>query len=370
MDNYRDIIKEALQINLITLAVVALFYFCSPFLFSILSTNQDDVWLLSKYVSMRNNHDSPKYCDDILICDISGVATRDSIVSILETLHSYSPAAVGCDIIFPKTSLNDSITDAALARAVASFPAIAMAVRPVYDATGNVVNIEESFFDAKYKGDVTVYPSGKYFFSGNNIPYISFPCMLAQLVKGEIVYPEKEHSLNYANRYFKVKTIDGLSKDDVEGKVVLVGDINDLRDYVDLEFSVSDQHYGRTQAAVNRISGILLHAYATAAILEEDWIIIIPGWISLLVGFVASFGLSILIRYWRLKRWKLAYLKVLQYVFILFMIWVCFPIYMNFNIIFNPLYFTIAIAMYDYSYALLDIVKVLIGKIAQLRKKC
>ena len=369
--DYKGIIKEALQVNIVTLVVVSVIYLCSPLLFSILSTKQDETWLLSKYVSMRNNRDLEKYCDKVVICDISGVGTRDSIVSILGTLQSYAPAAIGCDIIFPQTSLNDPAADTALANAVASFPAMVMAARPVYDATGNIMHVEESFFESKYKGDVTVYPDGKFNFTSNGLPYISFPCMLAQVAKGdEIDYPKRKFSINYASRFIKAMPIDELRKEDVEGKVVLMGDKNDLRDYIDLKFVLFDRNYNQQGTTVNRVAGILLHAYATAAILEEDWVIIIPGWISLLIGFIAAFSLSILTRYWRLKRWKLAYMKILQYLFILFMIWVCYPIYKNFNLIFNPLYFTIAIAMYDYSYAILDISKTIVGKIGKLIKRC
>ena len=69
---------------------------------------------------------------------------------------------------------------------------------------------------------------------------MNFASLVAEKAVGNISYPSAEYAVNYTNRYFPVAGIDDICKEDVEGKIVLLGDTEDLRDYVDIDFDLSE----------------------------------------------------------------------------------------------------------------------------------
>lgn len=366
----KELVKDALKVNLITLVVFAFMYVFYNSAFSFFSTGKDGVWLLSKYVTFKNNGRAPVYDDNILICSIAGVNSRDSIAAIIERLESYSPAAIGCDIIFSESSGIDSLHDARLKRAVEGNERIVVAQRPVLDGLGNLCSVEESIFENATNGDVTVYSDGSHaretVIDGRK--FVNFASLVAEKAIGEIKYPSREFAVNYTNRYFPVMGIDEITPADVEGKIVLLGDTEDLRDYIDLDFAVTDHRYASMMATAQRVPGVFMHAYTIYSIVNDDWVIMVPKWISLLFGFIASFFLSLLGKVWISKGIPRCYFKCVHLALFTFMIWVSYPIYVWFGLIISPLYFTIGVAMSDFSTAGLDAFRHLKGKLKNRKK--
>ncbi len=356
MFKHKELVKDALKVNLLTLAVFALMYVFYSNAFSFFSTGKDGVWLLSKYVTFKNNGRAPVYDDNILICTIAGVNSRDSIAAIIEKIDSYAPAAIGCDIIFSKASGVDSLHTNRLKRIVEGNSKIVVAQRPVLDGLGRLASVEESIFERSNKGDVTVYTDGSH--SSESViegrTFVNFSTLVAQTANVEIDYPTKEFAVNYTNRYFPVLSVDEITREDVEGKIVLLGDTEDLRDYIDMDFAMTDHRYTTLMTTSKRIPGVFLHAYTIASMINDDWIIVMPKWISLLFGFIASFFLSLLGKYWIFKGIPRCYFKCVHLVLFTFMIWVSYPLYVGFDLIMSPLYFTIGVAMNDFSTAGLD----------------
>ena len=359
MGKYKGIVSEALKINAFTLVVFALLYFFCNSLFSYFSTGKDGDWLLSRYVTLKNNGRPPVYEDNIFICSIAGVNSRDSIATIIDKLTSYNPLVIGCDIIFSQASGIDSLHNVHLKQAVEGNEKIIVAQRPVLDGLGRLSSVEESIFENSTAGDVTVYSDGSHiketYIEGRK--FVGFAHLIASTAMGDVKYPAAEHSINYTNRYFPVAGIDDICKEDIEGKIVLLADTEDLRDYVDLDFAIADHRFYENLTTSKRVPGIFLHAYAIAAMVNNDWIITVPKWISLLLGFVASFFLCLLGRYWALKGIPRCYFKCVHLALFTLMIWMCYPLYRVFDIIISPLYFTIGVAMTDFSAAGLDILR-------------
>lgn len=371
MGKRKGIIKEALKVNAFTLVVFALLYFFCNGLFSLFSTGQDGEWLLSQYVTLKNNGRSPVYEENILICTIAGVNSRDSIAAIIERLNGYNPLAIGCDIIFSRASGIDSLQSLHLKQAVEGNSRIVVAQRPVLDGLGRLSSVEESIFENSIAGDVTVYSDGCHFretyIEGQK--FVSFSSLVAETAVGNIEYPSEKYAINYTNRYFPVLGIDDICREDVEGKIVLLGDTEDLRDYVDLDFATADHRFHETLATSKRVPGIFLHAYAVATMINGDWIVTVPKWISLLLGFTASFLLCLLGEYWEVKGIPRCYFKCVHLVLFTLMIWMCYPLYLAFDIIISPLYFTIGVAMTDFSAAGLDTLRYLKAKLSKLVRK-
>ncbi len=366
----KELVKDALKVNLITLIVFALMYvFCNN-AFSFFSTGKDGVWLLSKYVTFKNNGRAPVYEDNILICTIAGVNSRDSIAAIIEKLNSYNPKAIGCDIIFSASSGIDSLHDARIKRAVECNERMVVAQRPVLDGLGNLSSVEESIFENVTQGDVTVYSDGSHTreteIEGRK--FVNFASLVAEKAMGSVEYPSREFAVNFTNRYFPVMGIDEITPQDVEGKIVLLGDTEDLRDYIDLDFSVTDHRYASLMTTSKRVPGVFLHAYTIASIVYDDWVIMVPKWISLLFGFIASFFLCLLGKYWIFKGIPRCYFKCVHLVLFTFMIWISYPLYTLFGLIVSPLYFTIGVAMSDFSTAGLDAFRHLKGLLKNRKK--
>ncbi len=369
--DFKELIKEALKVNILTLVVFAILYVCCDSLFSFFSTGKDGSWLLSKYVTLKNNGRTPVYEDNILICSIEGISSRDSIAAIVEKLESYHPRVIGCDIIFSHASGIDSLHNQNLRRAVEGCERIVVAQRPVFDGLGRLSSVEESIFEGCMKGDVTVYADGSH--SRTNIigemEFVNFASLIAETAYGEkIRYPSGDYSVNYTNRYFPVLKIDDITSADVEGKIVILGDTEDLRDYVDVDFALVDHRYSSTLSTSRRVPGVFLHAYAVASMINDDWIVVIPKWISLMLGFIASFFLTLLGKYWTYRGIPRCYFKCVHLVVFTFMIWICYPLYLIFDIIASPLYFTIGVAMSDFSVAGLDSFRHLRSKLVKKEK--
>lgn len=365
MSKYNGIIKESLKVNLLTLAVFTFMYFFFNSIFSFFSTGNDGIWLLSKYVTLKNNGKAPVYDENILICSITGVNSRDSIASIIKKLKSYNPLVIGCDIIFAESSGIDSLQSLTLKRVVEGNEKIIVAHRPILDGLGKLSSVEESIFENCIKGDVTVHKDGTYsretYIEGRK--FINFASLIAETAHNDIKYPSGEYFINYTNRYFPIMEISEITCEDIKDKIVILGDTEDLRDYIDLDFAVTDHKYSNTLSTSRRVPGVMLHAYSVASMINGDWIRMVPKWISLLFGFVASFFLCLLSKYWDLKSIPRCYFKCVHLTLFTFMIWLCYPLYLAFDIIISPLYFTIGVAMSDFSSAGLDTFRHIKGKL-------
>jgi len=370
MQKYKGIIKDSLKVNLLTLAVFAFMYFFFNNAFSFFSTGKDGGWVLSQYVTLKNNGKAPVYDDNILICSVTGTNSRDSIASIIERLDSYNPLVIGCDIIFAQASGVDSLQNLRLKRAVEGNGKIIVAQRPVFDGLGRLCSIEESIFENTIKGDVTVYSDGTHsretFIEGRR--FVNFASLVAETAYNDIRYPSGEYFINYTNRYFPIMEIDDITCEDVEGKIVILGDTEDLRDYIDIDFAVTDHRYSNTLSTSERVPGVLLHAYSIASMINGDWILMVPKWISLLFGFIASFFLCLLSKYWNLRGIPRCYFKCVHLALFTFMIWISYPLYLAFDIIMSPLYFTIGVAMSDFSSAGLDTFRHLRSKLQKNKR--
>ena len=370
MGKYKGAIKDALLANMLTLVVLSILYVFAGSLFSFFSTGKDSSWLLSKYVTFKNNGRAPVYEDNVLICSIEGVSSRDSIAAIIGRLNSYGPSAIGCDIIFSQASGVDSMQNIRLKQAVEGNGKIIVAQRPVLDGLGRLSHVEESIFEDCLSGDVTVYSDGSHsrdtFIDG--VKFENFASLVAETACGEVRYPKRQYSVDYTYRYFPVMGIDDIVESDVKGKIVLLGDTEDLRDYIDMDFAMTDHRYSNTMTTSKRVPGVFLHAYAVASMVNDNWIIAVPNWISLILGFIASFFLTLLGKCWTLKGIPRCYFKCVHLAVFTFMIWVCYPLYLWFDVIMSPLYFTIGVAMSDFSLAGLDMARHIKSKLPIRRK--
>ncbi len=325
----------------------------SVYLFPFISTDQDSAWLLSHIVQLKNHIKRPVSDDKIVICDLDGINSRDSIAKVFEMLESFSPKVIGCDIIFPKSSGIGSESTGKLKGVVESFDNVVTAVRVVQDGMGEYFYMEESIFEDNKMGNIHVYPNGIYikeFACGDSV-YKNFSSVVAEYVKGDVAYPLQEFAIDYSNKQYDVVTVGQLSEKRIKDKIVLVGDLSDFRDYIDLDFPVTDHRYFEREKVFYRVPGLYLHAYAISSILDNNWIRIASDDLSILIGFVFTFLLCLIRELLRRKKrilWRL-FFKISQVAFIVVAFIAIFVAYWLLDVIINPLYLTIGIALIETS---------------------
>lgn len=359
--------KNAFIISSIAYAIIFAVYKFLPICFPIISTSQNDAWLLSNYVTIDNYRNRPVADFDIVVCDLEGIMSRDSIALAIEKIESFSPKVIGCDIIFSQSSGVDTVSTNTLKRVIESYDNIILATRVIRDRLGNMSFIEESIFNGGRKGNIAVSTDGMYERTCrvNDSIYVNFASVVAEYAKEDIKYPTGNFAINYSNKYFIHKKIDELTYEDVRGKIVILGDLKDLRDYVDMDFPISDYRYYDIEEPMYRVPGAYLHAYTISSIINGDWVRIASSCFSKIFGFLYLFLVCITIEFIKDKTnnpWRFVYKGAkLGMVILLFI--VLYFIYAPLKVIMDPLYLTIGVAMIGISSTIKDFLEAKIKQI-------
>ncbi len=218
-----------------------------------------------------------RFLDDrIVVVDI-GISGREEMAEALEILALCEPAAVGLDVHFavPK----DSVTDHRLAEAISNLP---MQVIPyglsAVEGENGEFEIDQKPFFADTLSDLTYASTNlaaseqrstirkfpvKFKTNKGEIP--SFATALAALgapVTAErlLVRDHELETIDYPSREFKVIPLEDIADEaeNLAGKFVLIGAMQDA----------SDMH----ATPINSyMSGLMIHAYSLATILDGAW---------------------------------------------------------------------------------------------------
>ncbi len=162
---------------------------------------------------------------DLVIVDLSGLQSREEIAARLSQVEACQPAAVGLDIIFAQASSVDRRADDSLSRVL-----VRMKDRLVIAANRTAPVPEFSFFsDGSYReGDVRL-PDGvlRSFVPSEG----SFSAEVLSAAGYTDIYSNKERLIDFRKaELYSYPSTEHLTAAGLQGKVVLVGDIGDLRD--------------------------------------------------------------------------------------------------------------------------------------------
>ena len=224
------------------------------------------------------------YCADVAFVNLSGVHSRLEIAEGLDYISKLGPRVVAMDCIFSHNISSDSLENDSLKNVISRIPNFVSAQRIV--KKGDYLDVEQSFYsDVCYNASVNIEDGiVRHFFPDSVTVCGSKDTLTLPSFVGEILrlgYPlayknltergNDEELINYKKMQVDVydmrKILDMelfLDSFDINDRVILVGDIDDLRDY----HTIATELYG-----MRRINGTLIHAYSIATATKENRLI-------------------------------------------------------------------------------------------------
>jgi hypothetical protein len=278
---YKNLWLRSLYASLISVALCWLFYIILDFnVLDYLSKQDGESDVISYFYRIENHKSSEpeKYHsafhdDNIVIYDLAGTSSRLQIARALDSIISAQPKAVVLDVIFPQVTATDSFADSLLTSVLSR-------ANNIYTATRLTdTGIEKSFYAGTNSVHSGLANMNNYYqpyetVGGDTLYYLPY------LVLGETGKPNRSKQINYKDKhYFSMTINEPLDPSLVRDKIVLVGDLSDLRDYHDMNFPV----YGS-----RRVPGVILMAYCMTTITRGDWITITSKWWGIVLAFVLS----------------------------------------------------------------------------------
>ena len=221
---------------------------------------------------------------DIVIVDIQDCDSREEIADIVNRINQAGPQALVVDIIFSNYASASSREDSVLTAAFRQTENLILAQRNVYGEDG--WQTERSFFADEFtcrEGDVGFSPGMVRSFErsinvdGKDVP--TFVSLIANECGLEV--PSGKLLINYC----PVTTIT-LSADNVgceellKGRVVIIGDLNDRRDYHNIPVLMDGQ---------TRTSGIKIIAQEYYTLLPHNRFYTSPEWVSIIFGILMTY---------------------------------------------------------------------------------
>lgn len=311
-----------------------------------LSTQDNEADVINYYYKIENrkSDNEPYTCfyeDNVVIFDLEGSKSRYEIAEAIKNINKCNPHAIVLDVIFPRSSTTDSVSDRHLEEIVSSSPNIYTACR----IAGN--NIERSFYSEN--GNIkeglvnrTSYKNVYEIFNCDTYYYMPFAVM------GEKGENDPLRLVNYRDKEFYHITInDSITHDDVEGRIVIVGDLGDLRDTHDMPFNIDGKQ---------RIAGTMLMAHTMSTIINNSWIIKLNTLWGMIIAVVFTFFFSLFCYWMRTAqnktgkakidpRWESVLESFLRIAFVIILLLGGYSLFARCNIILNLVYTMLSIAL-------------------------
>jgi CHASE2 domain-containing sensor protein len=266
---------------ILSLALSWIFYIILDInVFDYLSKQDSEADVMNYYYSIENSASgeedivSYNFDDEIVIFDLESAKSRTTIADAIKKIETCHPKAVVLDIIFPKISETDSATDSYLSSVIASY-------KNIYAATRIADNqLERSFFAKETRipeglVNYTPYYRPQEILNGDTLQYMEYK------VVGITGKPNEARMVNYTDKKFNtIQISQPFIPEDIENKIVLVGDLHDLRDAHDMPFPIGGKW---------RVSGTVLLAYALSTVIHDSWIVRWPGYVSAIIAALLTF---------------------------------------------------------------------------------
>lgn len=325
---------DSITITVISAFIGLIFYLaCGRTLFEMFISNTQESDVLTYYYCIENRNSSMADFDtNIVLFDISGEKSRVEIANAIKKISRFNPKAIGIDIIFSEASEVNFQADSILKSTLGSLPAVVMACRAVRDGNAGTYQLEHSFFTEPENlnyglvnaNNISGYESS-YPINGTQLP--AFTSVLTG-----IDGVKKNKAVNFCNRQFEIIHIsEEILPADIEQKIVLVGDLKDLRDMHDSGFPVNGSQ---------RIAGNIINAFTISSLIHNNWITKAPIWLSLVIGIIATY-LSTVLFFWLKQRFLLGSLaerliQITEFIIVTFLGYLLFTLFsFSVNIIFS-----------------------------------
>lgn len=275
--------------------------------------------------------------DDIVIVDI-GLLDRFEIAELLTEISAMNPAAIGVDVNFEEP--RDEEVDDFLKESIANIKGLVLPLGVKESGKGFEIEDKPFFYNELPKqiyGVVNLPSKGKrspirefpvFFKMKNGDELNSYPVALAGIAKPETVELLRERGnrnevIDYISREFKVfssqDVFESERKKDIEGKIVLVGAMNEA----------NDMH----STPVNSyMSGIMIHAYALSTILNRAWYQNIPWWVDYCLAFVICYVI-VLTAISLTNKIRGILIRLAQVFFVYVAVWIGYILYVDSHVV-------------------------------------
>lgn len=331
------------------LALLLSMVMMQPFAFSttaLISSHEKKDFKITDFYNIVAESRAVRQLDENVVIVNIDEADRADIAQLIDRLAAFEPRAIGLDVTFDVP--HDSLIDDYLVSVIEASPAIvqAVTVNPVDDEGRRFELGERSFFldsatlstpgcpspalgavnlPMKMIGGVAREFAVSYpLVSDSAIP--SFPAALAAMVDSAayadllkrgggletIYYPSRIY------REFDAGDVDAHA-DDIRGRVVLIGALNDL----------GDKHASPLGYS---ISGVQIHARALSTILDRNYVSATPGWLNILVASLITF-LFLLLYVCLVAPYKAIVLRILQVAVLYLIIVISYKLFIGQNIL-------------------------------------
>lgn len=241
--------------------------------------------LTDLYFSAHSNEKVPVYDGmSVVLVDVSSCKTRGEVADVIERINAAEPRLVALDIIFPEAVSSNEEEDRHLVEALDNVENLVLAceLRPVSDSE---YELKRSFFadmiDAEegavsFPGKVVRSWCPLILAGGDTIPSLSK--VIADKLSIPIPSSLDAQLIDYAIvDTMKLEADEEWSADFLEGQVVLVGDVEDLRDThqvpVTLKTSV-------------RKSGVLIHKQILHTCFSQNYFKKVDQWLVYVVSIL------------------------------------------------------------------------------------
>ncbi|NDV47512.1 CHASE2 domain-containing protein [Paludibacter sp. 221] len=247
-----------------------------------LSKQNNEADVVNYYYKIQNRKSNDGaytafYDPEIVILDLEGTKSRVDIADAIKRVSDLLPRAIILDVIFPENSTTLQADDDYLKKTIASASNLYTAVR----IDGN--KLEKSFFQ-----DETGVQYGLANKVSHYKPYEIFGKDTLYYLPFAVIKEQKKENrnllINYSDKAFDIYPIaETLTPEDIGNRIVLIGDLQDLRDKYDMPFSIGGER---------RVSGTTLLAYNLSTALHHSWIVQAPRWIGFLLALCVCFGFT------------------------------------------------------------------------------
>lgn len=262
---------------------------------------KSDFQLSDIYTKVANRRDI-SYCSDKVLVVASDNCNREELVRMIEAIDAMHPAAIGVDINFQRPTHDDSYM-------LSVFDECQNLVLPLivsYDVEKNLFVkdewnnsfltewLEEDKFSVVNMERYTTWGpirSFRPFYTINDEKIPSFSMRLASLADKKsadafINRGNESEYINFTSRivevishsdiYAKDGTINHNIAKNIEGRVVIIGDVNNSKDL----FPTPHE---------DKMSGAIVHAHCVDTILSGDYIDIFPKWLNIILSVVLCY---------------------------------------------------------------------------------
>lgn len=241
--------------------------------------------LTDLYFSAHSNEKVPVYDGmSVVLVDVSSCKTRGEVADVIERINAAEPRLVALDIIFPEAVSSNEEEDRHLVEALDNVENLVLAceLRPVSDSE---YELKRSFFadmiDAEegavsFPGKVIRSWCPLVVANGDTIP--SFSKVIADRLSIPVPSTCDGQLIDYA--IVDTMTLEAdkeWSADFLKGQVVLVGDVNDLRDTYQVPVTL------KTSV---RKSGVLIHKQILHTCFSQNYFKKVDQWLVYVVSIL------------------------------------------------------------------------------------